>query len=197
MKKIALSILLAVSMVLFGVKASFAESVVEKDGLVFKVDANGLAVTDLDLNPIVGCTVPALEEIDLSTATDVLVVGKPDETYTALVTTHPEGVDGPLVIEPFNVTACYPEVEPVPEVPAVEACEAYLEGNQVHVPCLVHTDSEGIEKVYHVIFSRNGNSHNFKLDKALVNELLTHHHHAADDDDDVVEEVVVEEVVVE
>lgn len=186
MKKFALSVLLAVPMVLFNATASLAESLVEKNGLVFIADG-GLFVKDL--SGVEVCT-PA-STADLTTATDV-VVTESEGIYSAIVTIHPvDPVDPESTITDFavvDVTACYPEVvaDPVSDV-VVDDCYAYLSGNTLIIPCILHND-----EVISAELTQNGNSHNWKASGVFKNVTVTKHHHDHDDDDDV----VVEEVVV-
>jgi len=183
MKKFALSVLLSISLALFGAQASFAESVVVKDGLVFIADGN-LVVKDLATSEELFCAQET--GADLSTATDVVVL-ESEGVYTAVVTIHPVDSEGTESTDfaPVDVTLCYPEVvaEPVEEV-VVDDCYAYLEGDTLHIPCILYTNEEGEENVIGAEFNQNGNSQNWKASGVFKNITVSNHHHSHHDDDE-------------
>ena len=172
MKKFTLSVVLTMSLVFFGVQASFAESLVVKNGVVFIADG-GLIVKDLD--GIEVCTPESL--VDLSSATDV-IVQEDGEGYIAVVTIHPP-IDPAIPEETMtdfavvDVTACFPEVvvDPVEEV-VVDDCYAYLDGDTLHIPCILFD-----EDIISADFTQNGGSHNWKAHGVFKNETVSGHHH--------------------
>ncbi|MCP5244595.1 MAG: hypothetical protein H6937_00990 [Burkholderiales bacterium] len=179
MKKLVLSVVFTLSLVLFGAQASFAENLVVKNGVVFIADG-GLVVKDL--NGVEVCTPESL--VDLSSATDV-VVQEDSAGYVAVVTIHPP-IDPAVPEETMadfavvDVTACFPEVvvDPVEEV-VVDDCYAYLDGDTLNIPCILIG-----EDIISAVFTQNGGSQNWKAHGAFKNETVSGHHHERHGHDD-------------
>ena len=189
MKKFTLSVACILAFIFLGAQASFATSVAFKEGKVFIADG-GLVVRDLDQLDVTEICVPGADPEVLSTATDVEIISVAG-AYSALVTVHPivdDTTDPVTTVADFVVVgiadACFPEVvvDPSEDV-VVDDCYAYLDGDTLHIPCILLGDD-----VISAVMTQNGGSQNWKAHGAFKNETVSGHHHRHkgkhDDDDD-------------